>query len=72
MKKTAKKVMFVVLMVCAILTGIDQLKISAVMDQTEAFFEISETQAAFLTSVFTMAGIALAVPGAVLQRKKTE
>lgn len=69
MKKTAKKVMFVVLMVCAILTGIDQLKISAVMDQTEAFFEISETQAAFLTSVFTMAGIALAVPGAVLQRK---
>lgn len=61
--------MFVVLMVCAILTGIDQLKISAVMDQTEAFFEISETQAAFLTSLFTMAGIALAVPGAVLQRK---
>ena len=61
--------MFAVLMLCAIVTGIDQLKISAVMTETESAFGLSGTQAAFLTSVFTLAGIVLAVPGAFLQRK---
>ena len=56
--------MFLILLISAITVGVSQLKIAAVMQDVAAALGVSTTQAALLMSVFTIAGIVLAIPGA--------
>lgn len=58
--------MFAVLMLSAMSVGLSQLKITPVMAELAASLGVTVTDAAWLTSVFTLAGILLSVPGAGL------
>lgn len=69
MKKNNKWLMFLILLISAITVGVSQLKIAAVMQDVAAALGVSTTQAALLMSVFTIAGIVLAIPGAAIQDK---
>lgn len=69
MKNSKKWMMFLILLVSAVTVSISQLKIAAVMQEVTAVLGVSATQAALLTSVFTVAGIVLAIPGAAIQER---
>ena len=69
MKKNNKWLMFLILLISAITVGVSQLKIAAVMQAVASALNVSTTQAALLMSVFTIAGIVLAIPGAAIQDK---
>ncbi len=58
--------MFVVLMLSGISVGLSQLKITPVMVELAAMLGVTVTDAAWLTSVFTLTGIVLSIPGAAL------
>ena len=60
--------MFAVLMLAALTINASQLKISAITIQVSAFFEVDLTQTALLTSIFTIAGVVLSLPGTFLMR----
>lgn len=64
-----KWLMFLILMFSSISVGISQLKIVAVMEAIAKNMAVSTTGAAWLMSVFTVAGIALAIPGAAIMKK---
>ena len=55
--------MFAVLVACGMTVGFSQLKITPVMAQVANLLGVTVTDAAWLTSVFTLAGILLSVPG---------
>lgn len=59
---------FAVLMLAALTINASQLKISAITTQVSAFFDVSLTQTALLTSIFTVAGVVLSLPGTFLMR----
>lgn len=69
MKNGKKWFMFLILLASAVTVSISQLKIAAVMQEVTAVLGVSATQAALLTSVFTVAGIVLAIPGAAIQER---
>ena len=69
MKKNNKWLMVLILLISASTVGVSQLKIAAVMQDVAAALGVSTTQAALLMSVFTIAGIVLAIPGAAIQDK---
>lgn len=62
-------VMFAILMLCGMAVGFSQLKVTPVMALLAEDFGVSTTSAAWLTSIFTLAGIVLSVPGAGLIAK---
>lgn len=69
-RKTPNKwVMFIVLLVSAITVSVSQLKISAVLPQVAEMLSVDLTQASMLMSLFTVAGIALSIPGAAIMSK---
>ena len=61
--------MFVVLMLCGMAVGFSQLKVTPVMALLAEELGVSTTSAAWLTSIFTLAGIVLSIPGAGLIAK---
>ncbi len=61
-------VIFGVLMLAALTINASQLKISAIAAQVSAAFEVSLTQTALLTSIFTVAGVVLSIPGTFVMR----
>lgn len=58
-----------VLYLCAITIALGQLKIVPVMELVQAQLGITATQAGWLVSIFTLAGIAMAVPGAAVLKR---
>lgn len=61
--------MFAILMLAGIAINISQLKIAAITTQVSSELGVSLTQAAWLTSVFTIAGIVLSLPGSQLMAR---
>lgn len=68
-KTPNKWVMFIVLLISAITVSVSQLKISAVLPQVAEMLSVDLTQASMLMSLFTVAGIALSIPGAAIMSK---
>jgi len=64
-----KWLMFWILYVAALIVPLSQLKIPPVMGMVAEAFGISVAQASWLMSVFTLAGIILAIPGAAILSK---
>lgn len=58
--------MFSVLMLCSIAVGLSQMKITPVMSDLADVLGVTTTDVAWLTSVFTLAGIVLSIPGALV------
>lgn len=58
--------MFAILMLCGMAVGFSQLKVTPVMALLADELGVSTTSAAWLTSIFTLAGIVLSIPGAGL------
>jgi predicted MFS family arabinose efflux permease len=56
--------MFVILMLCGVSIGLSQFKVTPVMALLAEDLGVSTTSAAWLTSIFTLAGIVLSIPGA--------
>ncbi len=56
--------MFVVLMLCGVSVGLAQFKVTPVMALLADELGVSTTSAAWLMSIFTLAGILLSIPGA--------
>lgn len=61
---TRSWMMFVILMLCGMAVGFSQLKVTPVMSDLAADLGVALTDAAWLMSIFTFAGILLSVPGA--------
>ncbi len=61
--------MFAILMLCGMAVGFSQLKVTPVMGLLAEELDVSTTSAAWLTSIFTLAGIVLSIPGAGLIAK---
>lgn len=64
-----KYFMLFILYLCFFTISINQYKIPPVMDMISESFNISLSQASWLMSVFTLAGIILSVPGAAIMNK---
>mgnify|MGYP000855211223 CR=1 FL=1 len=69
MKTQNKWFMFIILLISSITVGLSQLKIAAVLGSVAESLGVSVSQAALLMSLFTVAGIVLAVPGAAIMAK---
>ncbi|MDR1541665.1 MAG: MFS transporter [Clostridiales bacterium] len=69
MNKPNNWLMFAVLLLCAILVGVSQLKIAAVLPDVAALLNVDMTKAALLMSLFTVAGIVLSIPGAAFMNR---
>ncbi|MDR2106229.1 MAG: MFS transporter [Coriobacteriales bacterium] len=69
MKTPNKWLMFTVLLISAIMVGISQLKIAAVLPNVAEMLNVDMTQASLLMSLFTVAGIALSIPGAAFMTR---
>ncbi|MGI6361842.1 MAG: CynX/NimT family MFS transporter [Bacillota bacterium] len=67
--KRNRWLLFIVLYISAFAVSASQLKIVPVLGDLAAGMEISLTQTSFLMSVFTIAGIILAIPGGALLNK---
>lgn len=61
--------MFSILFFSGFLVAISQLKIPPVMDMVSETLQVSITKSSWLMSVFTLAGIFLAIPGAAIMNK---
>lgn len=61
--------MFGILLICAIAVCLSQLKIAAVLEPVAAMLHVDINKASLLMSVFTLAGIALSIPGSALMAK---
>lgn len=62
-------VIFAILMLTGIIINISQLKIVPVQAEVSELLNIDLTKTALLTSIFTIAGIILSIPGTTLMRK---
>ena len=61
--------MFAILMLCGMSVGLSQLKVSPVMAELATSLGVTLDSAAWLMSVFTIAGVLLSIPGAGLLGK---
>lgn len=68
-KKPNKWFMFLILLISAIAVIMSQAKITGVMGDVAAMLNVSTSSAAWLMSLFTVAGIVLSIPGAAIMSK---
>lgn len=69
-QKTPNKwFMFIILLISAIAVIMSQAKITGVMGEVAAMLNVSTANAAWLMSLFTVAGIILSIPGAAIMSK---
>lgn len=68
MTKGRRWLIFVVLMVAALTINCSQLKISALTTQVSDYLNVTATDTALLTSIFTIAAVILSIPGTFLMR----
>lgn len=64
-----KWLMFMLVFICAVTVSLAQLKIPPVMGQVAQGLNITMSQAGWLMSLFTLAGIILAIPGGMIMAK---
>lgn len=64
-----KWLMFTLVFICAVTVSLAQLKIPPVMGQVAQGLNITMSQAGWLMSLFTLAGIILAIPGGMIMAK---
>ncbi len=69
MKKSKAWGMFIVLYLSCLAIGLTQMKVPPVMVVLSGAFNVSMTSVAWLSNVFYIAGIVLAIPGAIILNK---
>lgn len=69
MKGKNRNLMFLVLYLSAITISLSQMKIPPIMGPVSEALNVSISQASWLMSIFTVAGIVLAIPGAAIMNK---
>ncbi|WP_097014917.1 MFS transporter [Anaerocolumna aminovalerica] len=67
--KKQRWISFTILLLSAVTVSISQLKISPVMEEVASFYGITLSKSTMLMSLFTVAGIVLAIPGAGIIRR---
>lgn len=67
--KRNKWLMFIVLYITALAIGLNQFKVPPIMAQLAEVFNVSITSVAWLMSIFTVAGVILAIPSAMILAK---
>jgi len=69
MKKSKAWGMFIILYLSCLAIGLTQMKVPPIMVMLSGVFNVSMTSVAWLSNVFYIAGIVLAVPGAIIMNK---
>ena len=69
MKKSKTWGMFIILYLSCLAIGLTQMKVPPVMVTLSQVFSVSMTSVAWLSNVFYIAGIVLAIPGAIILNK---